>query len=265
MRAAPYSLIALFLLAGCSPATPLFIAQVATQEVEDYKAMKNNRMTAAIEEEGDLLTFSTLAIRDAKSEHAEQTYLTAYHDKKLSDEVRAIALYQIALIYMSRYNEQRNDAKASSYFYKMRNEFPQTRATQRVPARLVMLKERANARVQKGPQELIARWKPAAALDLNKPSLDQDMSLLARRAVLTDRVNEAEELYLLAIEDPGIPQVLKEKALYQLGLMYLAADNPRRDREKGINYLRRLLALFPNGALSGKASLQLGKGLQGNF
>ena len=73
MRHARYSLIALALLAGCSPTTPLFIAQVATHEVVDYKTMKNNRMVAAIEDEGDLLTFSAMAIRDAHSEQAEES------------------------------------------------------------------------------------------------------------------------------------------------------------------------------------------------
>ena len=67
------------------------------------------------------------------------------------------------------------------------------------------------------------------------------MTLLSRRALLNKRVAEAEELYLLALSDAGVPAGIKEKALYQLGLMYLAPDNPRAERDKAIGYLRRLL------------------------
>ncbi|MDU3291398.1 MAG: outer membrane assembly lipoprotein YfiO, partial [Pseudomonas aeruginosa] len=68
----------LSLLAACSPTTPLFVAQVTTGEVAEYKQMKSNRMTAAIEEEGDLLTYSAMAIRDNRSTEAEKLYLTGY-------------------------------------------------------------------------------------------------------------------------------------------------------------------------------------------
>ena len=96
----------LSLLAACSPTTPLFVAQVTTGEVAEYKQMKSNRMTAAIEEEGDLLTYSAMAIRDNRSAEAEKLYLTGYDNRRYSAEVRGISLYQIGLIYMSRYNDQ---------------------------------------------------------------------------------------------------------------------------------------------------------------
>src|SRR3989338_8129676 len=252
-----YSLILFLLLAGCAPSTPVFVAQVALQELEGYKSMKNNRMVAAIEEEGDLLTFSAMAIRDAQSEEAEKTYLIGYHDKRLSDDVRAIALYQIGLIYMNRYNDQRDDGKALNYLYRLPNEFPQAVATRRARVRIDRLYKRADEPIKESAQELIARWKPSQTLDLYKPGLDQDMTLLSRRAVLTDRVAEAEQLYMLAISDPGVPSGLKEKALYQLGLMYLAADNPTHSRDKGIHYLRRLLTQFPDSELSDMAALHL--------
>ena len=48
MRSLCLGLLGLSLLAGCSPTTPLFIAQLGTQEVVEYKTLKTNRMTAAI-------------------------------------------------------------------------------------------------------------------------------------------------------------------------------------------------------------------------
>mgnify|MGYP006200341965 CR=1 FL=1 len=261
MRSLCLGLLGLSLLAGCSPTTPLFIAQIGTQEVVEYKTLKTNRMTAAIEEDGDLLTYSAQAIRDNKSAQAETLYLSGYQDKKLGDQVRAIALYQIGLIYMCRYNDDRDDNKALNYFYQVLNQFPSSRAAERAEARIVMIRERADEPVHKTSRELLAHWKPNQQLDLYKPSLDTDMTLLSRRAVLKNRVSEAEELYLLALSDPGIPADIKEKALYQLGLMYLAPDNPQASRDKAITYLRRLLVQFPNSDLNTKAARHLDQAL----
>ncbi|MCY1348265.1 hypothetical protein D9M69_344100 [compost metagenome] len=87
------------------------------------------------------------------------------------------------------------------------------------------------------------------------------MTLLSRRAVLKGRVGEAEELYLLAVDDPGVQADIKEKALYQLALMYLAPDNPQASRDKAIGYLRRLLAEHPGGDLADKAARHLDQAL----
>ncbi|AYF90317.1 tetratricopeptide repeat protein [Pseudomonas sp. JS3066] len=256
------TLLALCLLLGaCSPTTPLFIAQVTTNEVVEYKTMKSNRMAAAVEEEGDLLTYSAMAIRDAKSPEAEELYLVGYRDDKFSDDVRAISLYQIGLIYMSRYNEQRNDAKALGYLERVLDEFPSSRAAQRAEARILVIRQRAGEPVQKTSRELLATWQPSNNLDLYKPGLDPDMTLLSRRAVLKDRVAEAEELYLLALSDAHVQPDIKEKALYQLGLMYLAPDNPHASRDKAIGYFRRLLVQFPDSDLASKASQHLDQAL----
>ncbi|AYC34118.1 outer membrane assembly lipoprotein YfiO [Pseudomonas cavernae] len=249
------------MLSACSPTTPLFVAQLTTQEVAEYKTLKSQRMTAAIEEEGDLLTYSAQAIRDAKSAQAEQLYLDGYRDRKLSDEVRAIALYQIGLIYMSRYNDQRDDPKALNYLNRVRNEFPQTQAAGRSAERIVLISRRAQEPVQQSARERLAHWQPSQNLDLYKPSLDPDMTLLSRRAVLKNRTAEAEELYLLAVNDSGVPADIKTKALYQLGLMYLVADNPQANRDKAIGYLRRLLAQYPDSELADKAARHLDQAL----
>ncbi len=244
-------------LAACAPTTPLFIAQVTTQGVAESKETKNNRMLAAIEDEGDLLTYSAMAIRDGTSATAENTYLQGYQDHKLSDEVRAISLYQIGLIYMSRFNDQRDDTKALNTFYKVHNEFGQTRAAARSEQRIELINQRANEPLKQTARELLANWKPSQSLDLNKASLDPDMTLLSRRAVLKDRVADAEELYRVALKDPGVEASIKEEALYQVALMYLAPDNPHPSRDKAIEYLRQLLAQYPNSELREKAARHL--------
>ncbi|HLD67863.1 MAG TPA: tetratricopeptide repeat protein [Pseudomonas sp.] len=261
MRPFCLSILALSLLAGCAPTTPLFIVQLTTQEVAQYKTLKSNRMTAAVEEEGDLLTYSALAIRDNTSAQAEQLYLSGYQDTKLSSEVRAIALYQIGLLYMNRYNDERDDNKALNYFYQVRNEFPDSRAAERAEARIALIRQRSDEPLHQSSRELLANWKPSQNLDLYKTSLDPDLTLLSRRAVLKNRVDEAEELYRLALGDPGVPADIKEKALYQLGLMYLAPDNPQPSRDKAIDYLRRLLTEYPGSDLASKAARHLDQAL----
>ncbi|QMV65034.1 tetratricopeptide repeat protein [Ectopseudomonas oleovorans] len=249
--------IAASLVSACAPTTPLFIAQLTTNEVVEYKALKTKRMTAAIEEEGDLLTYSALAIRDAHSDKAEALYLDGYRDRQLSGEVRAIALYQIGLIYMNRFNEQRDDPKALNYFYKVLNEFPASQAASRAEERIATIRQRGDEPIHKTSRELLAHWQPSQNLDLYKPSLDPDMTLLSRRAVLKGRVDEAEQLYMLGLADPHVPADIKEKALYQLALMHMAPDNPAANRDKAIAYLRRLLVQFPDGELNAKAARHL--------
>lgn len=253
----PFALLCGLLLSACAPTTPLFLAQVGTQGVAESKELKNNRMLAAIEDEGDLLTFSAMAIRDGSSAKAEATYMQGYQDHNLSDEVRAISLYQIGLVYMSRFNDQRDDTKALNSFYKVRNEFAQTHAASRSAQRIELIEQRANEPVHQTARELLANWKPSQNLDLNQASLDPDMTLLSRRAVLKDRVSEVEQLYRVALADPGVEPSIKEEALYQVALMYLAADNPHPSRDKAIEYLRQLLAQYPNSELRDKAARHL--------
>lgn len=261
MRSLYIGLVALTLISGCAPTTPLFVMQLGGQDVAEYKTLKTNRMSAAVEEESDLLTYSALAIRDAKSAQTEELYLKGYHDKNLSGQIRAIALYQIGLVYMSRYNDERDDNKALNYLYQVSNEFPNSLAAQRAAARIQVIQQRSQEPVQKTARELLAHWQPSQTLELDKPSLDPDMTLLSRRAVLKDRVAEASQLYLLALGDSGVPAEIKAKSLYQLALMNMASDNPKLNRAQAIDYLRQLLAQFPTSDLNAKAASHLDRAL----
>ncbi|MGZ0843301.1 hypothetical protein ACXKGW_29700, partial [Klebsiella pneumoniae subsp. pneumoniae] len=84
-----------------------------------------------------------VAIRDNRSTEAEKLYLTGYDNSRYSAEVRGISLYQIGLIYMSRYNDQRDDAKATDYFQRVVREFPGTHAAEHAQARLLAMRQRA--------------------------------------------------------------------------------------------------------------------------
>lgn len=245
------------LLIACSPTTPLFVMQVTTGEVAEYKQTKNNRLMAALEEEGDLLTYSLKAIRDNQSATAERLFLAAYDDHRYGKEVRAIALYQIALIYMNRYNDQRDDSKAEYYFQRIDSTFPQTHIAQLARMHLETLRQRKKDPIQKTARELLAEWKPQQAIDVDKPTFDPDLNILSRRAILKGRSAEAERLYLLLVDDPAISGSIKEISLYQIALIYLSADNPDQNRNRAANFLRRLLADYPYGKLNDKVQRHL--------
>jgi hypothetical protein len=115
--------------------------------------------------------------------------------------------------------------------------------------------------VQKTARELLVHWQPSTDVELDKPSLDRDLTMLSRRAILKDLVAEASQLYKLALGDSGVLRDIKAKALYQLALMNMAADNPQADRTPAINYLRQLIEQYPDSDLSEKSSLHLDRAL----
>jgi TolA-binding protein len=67
---------------------------------------------------------SERAITGDRVSDAESVYLILYENKTSSDSMRAKALYQIGLIYMSEYNSHGDNATALNYFRKIIQEFP---------------------------------------------------------------------------------------------------------------------------------------------
>jgi hypothetical protein len=83
----------------------------------EYKTMKTNRMSAAIEEESDLLAYSDLAIRDATSSQAEELYL-------VPADIKAKALYQLALMSLARDNPQTDREAPIGYLRQLLRQYP---------------------------------------------------------------------------------------------------------------------------------------------
>ena len=81
--------------------------------------------------DAELTPMSERAITDERVEDAEGVYLILYDNKASSDEMRAKALYQLGLIYMSPYNRHGNNRKALAYFRKISSEFPNTSVSKR--------------------------------------------------------------------------------------------------------------------------------------
>lgn len=129
-------LVISLLLGACSPTTPLFIAQVTANEVVEYKAMKSKRMTAAVEEEGNLPTYSAIANRDAISAEAEaeELYLLALSETHVQPDIPEKALYQLGLMYPAPDNPHADRDKAIAYLRRLLVQFPSGDRTASPPA-----------------------------------------------------------------------------------------------------------------------------------
>ena len=148
-------LVTPFLLASCAAPAPLAVAGAGAYEVAKYEENIRLRAAAALREEPDLLTFSIQAIARGQTEKAVDTYMLGYNNPDYSDNMKSLALYQIGLMYMNRFNDQRDDAKAREFFAKHRQEFPSSRISSRIQSHLAELNQRADNPVFVPAKELL--------------------------------------------------------------------------------------------------------------
>lgn len=88
----------------------------------------------------DLTPMSERAIRDNRLEDANGVYATVYENPGSSDSIKAKALYQLGLIYMSPYNKDQSLKKSTYFFRKIIEEFgdsPQARKAQQRISQLI--------------------------------------------------------------------------------------------------------------------------------
>ena len=86
--------------------------------------------------DAELTPMSERAISNDRIEDAESVYLIIYNNKASSDQMRAKALYQLGLIYMSEYNTHHSTSKAIKYFRMIKEEFPETRVAKKANKRI---------------------------------------------------------------------------------------------------------------------------------
>jgi len=241
-------------LGGCAAATPLLVVEGVGHEIarrdEDIKV----RAAAALAEEPDLLTFSVQSISRGKTEKAVATYLKGYADPDYSDNIKSLAVYQIGLIYMNRYNDDRDDDKARAYFNQHRIEYPQSRLKDRVEKRLAILDERHAKPVDLSAKQLLTQVNRAKLLARNETPFDAELTPMSERAITDERVADAESVYLILYDNKASSDSMRAKALYQLGLIYMSPYNRHGDNRKALAYFRKITAEFPGSAVAKRAS-----------
>jgi TPR repeat protein len=246
-------------LQGCfpGPGTGLAVAGLGGHKLAMNKENIAMRAHAALHEERDLLTFTVDAISKGKTKHALEVFLEGYNNQENSAPVRAIALYQIGLMYMNHYNRERDDAEAAKYLKKARDEFDIEPLNKRIEAHLALLEGRKDNVVILTADQHLMNWKKQPKLPPKNIPHDDEMKDFTARAITTDRVQEAVLLYTVMYENEASTDELRAGSLFQIGLMYMSPYYVKADESKAIEYFEKVKKEFPETEIAKQAVLKV--------
>ena len=244
---------ALALLSGCS-----VIKNRSDDAQVTYDQPMKVRAAAALREEPDLNSYSLDAIATGRTEQATELYLEHYRDEKTSDNLRPMFLYQLGLIYMNPYNDDRDDILARSYLLQCLDEHPDTNLKIRIQHQLRKLDEYSMGSDDPlTADKLLDEVDEEALLERPNQPVDQELSLSSADAIEDGRVEAAEEEYLGIYGNAGAETELRAQALYQLALINLSPYNQNADPLAALNYLRRLSEEFPESDVRPMADIRI--------
>lgn len=244
---------------GCSIATPFVAAGAGGHAIGRYEENIKVRGAAALKEEPDLLTYSVQAISRNKVDSAVETYLKGLESDSFNDNMKSLTLYQIGLLYMNPYSHQRNDNTALMYFNRHLNEFPQSRLKDKIQSKIDLIKERQNQEVQLTADELLKIANRSELLAQNNIPFDAELTPMSERAIMSDRIGDAESVYLILYSNEGSSDTMRAKALYQMGLIYMSEYNSQGNNAKALNYFRKIIEEFPSTAVAKQARKRMGQ------
>lgn len=245
------------ILTGCAAATPLLIAEAGGHQVARYDENIKVRAAAALQEEPDLLTFSVQAISRGKTEQAASTYMKGYSDPDYSSNMKSLAIYQVALLYMNRYNDQRDDQKALAYLKQHRIEFPDSRLKEKVIKRIQVIEARQNEPVQLSATQLLKQVDRSKLLKTDNTPFDAELTPMSERAITEARIADAEAVYLILYDNKASSAEMRAKSLYQLGLIYMSPYNQAGNNQKALAYFRKIVQEFPHVSVAPRANQRI--------
>lgn len=253
-------LIALSLIVfstGCSIATPLVIAGAGGHAIGRYEEDMNVRGAAALQEEPDLLTYSVEAIARNTEPKAVITYNKGLNSADYSNSIKSLILYQIGLLYMNTYSEARDYDEALKYFNQHIALHPESKLRPKIEAKIALINQRKLENNQPSAEELLKLADRMTLLAEPSVPFDSELTPMSERAISTDRVDDAERVYLILYNNTASSEEMRAKALYQLGLIYMSEYNTHHSNAKSINYFRKISAEFPNTRVSEKAGKRI--------
>lgn len=252
-------LMAVLGLTGCAAATPLLMVEAGSHQLAMYDEDLKVRAAAALHEEPDLLTFSIQAIMRGRTQVAADTYQKGYQNADFSDAMRSLALYQIALLFMNRYNDDRDDTLARQYLQTHKQQFPNSALHAKIDHRLAILDQRQAEPVQLNARQLLRQVDRRQLLQRNDIPFDSELTPMSERAIVDGRVDDAEHVYLILYSNTASSEDMRARALYQLGLIFMSPYNQHNDSRKAIGYFRQITNEFPNAVIAPRASYRIGQ------
>ncbi len=251
------TVLAVIILTGCAAATPLLVAEAGGHKLARHEEDIKVRAAAALADEPDLLTYSVQAISRGKTDEAAATYMKGYNDPDYSRNMKSLALYQIALLYMNRFSDQRDDQKALMYLQQHRREFPDSRLQDRILQRMALIRERQQKPVQLSATQLLKQANRNQLLAQNNIPFDAELTPMSERAITQGRVADAETVYLILYSNTASSDEMRAKALYQLGLIYMSPYNQAGNNQKALAYFRKITAEFPASSVAAKSEQRI--------
>jgi outer membrane protein assembly factor BamD (BamD/ComL family) len=253
-------LMTILLLEGCvfaaAPIVALGGAGHAAFRLEENKKFKK---AAILNEEHDLLTFSIQSILNNNTDHAIDTYLKSYNTDSYTKNMKVLSLYQIALIYMNRFNEDLNYQQAINYFETIQKEFPNSLLNESITHRLVLIKKRLNNTQQPTSEELLKTLNRAELLAQSNIPFDAELRPLSERAIIYNRSKDVEKTYLILYNNTASTDEIRASAIYQIALVYMSKYNSQADYKKSFKYFKMIINEFPNSPLAKKSQRNLAK------
>jgi hypothetical protein len=245
------------LLSACAGPTPLMVAQAGAHQVARHEENVDVRAAAALRDEPDLLTYSIHAISRSQTEEAIATYLKGYNSENYTDNMKSLALYQVGLIYMNRFNDARDDEKAKEYFQLHRQEYPKSLLARRIQQHLLVLGEREANPVYVSAEELLTSVDREALLQRQNVPYDDELNPMSERAIAENRSEDAELVYTIVYENEASGEEIRAKALYQMGLIFMSPYNRDSNRIKALGYFRKINEEFPGSSIRNKVDLRI--------
>ena len=250
--------ISLILLSsGCAMTTPLVVAGAGGHAIARYEEDIKVRGAAALQEEPDLLTYSVEAIARNKEAEAVITYTKGLTNDDYSTNIKSLALYQIGLLYMNPYSESRNDDKALAYFNKHLAQHPDSKLRPKIKAKIALINQRKSKSNQPTAKELLKLADRMALLAQPTTPFDAELTPMSERAISSDRIDDAESVYLILYSNKASSDEMRAKALYQLGLIYMSEYNTHHSNSKAIKYFRMIKEEFPNTSVANKSGKRI--------
>lgn len=244
------------ILTGCAATTPLLVAEAGGHQLARYNEDIKVRFAAALKEEPDLLTFSLQAISRGQTEEAVNIYMKGYSDPEYNDNMKSLALYQIALIYMNRFNDDRDDKKALRYFNRHQIEFKNSRLQDKINQRVALIEERQQQPSQRASQ-LLTQVNRTELMKRDDTPYDDELTDMSARAISENRTVDAESVYLVLYSNKASSDEMRAKALYQVGLIYMSPFNHQGDNRKAMGYFRKINDEFPETATAKQAGKRI--------